>query len=114
MKINLHSVAFAACTFVAMLSSGSALAQHSAATQAVSFQAVPIKCINGFQKGAFAKAPNGMVTKMVCKSPVISCPENTAPGITTETVPEIKHLGGADKTSKFRFVYTCKYYKVVE
>ena len=88
----------------------STAAQHG--VSGLNFQALPINCVDGFKKKAYKKAPNGMVTKMVCKTPVLTCPENTAPGISMLAEPKVKLLGGGDDATKFRFVYTCKYYKV--
>jgi hypothetical protein len=46
------------------------------------------------------------------QSPVISCPNNSVPGIGTFSEPKVKNLGGADNSISFRFFYTCRYFNV--
>jgi hypothetical protein len=101
-----------ACALALFSVAGFSASPYSPVGGPATFQSVPIKCTNGFQKTKSIKAPNGMVTKMVCKSPVISCPENTAPGINQVTEPKIVNVSGTgDDVAQFRFVYTCRYYK---
>jgi hypothetical protein len=78
----------------------------------MNFQAQTIQCIDGFNKTKQTKDHNGMVTKMVCKTPVITCPKNTTLGIDTLAIPKLNKFGGGDRVKKFRFVYTCMYYDI--
>ena len=87
-----------------------AVAQQGA--PGMSFQATQMSCVSGFERKSLKKGPNGMVSKMVCKTPVLTCPKNSEPGVITITDPKVKNLGGGDNSYKFRFVYTCKYAKI--